>query len=957
MPELTRAPAHSAAASGAVRPQGLPGFAVSPPRQFPAVPQRLCGRDRELKALGQMLSGHDGTMPLAVVISGPAGIGKTALALRWLRRSGPFPGGQLYASFGDAAVESVDDVLGRWLRALGVPGEWIPPDGPRRAALWRSVSAERKLAVLIDDAPSSAAIGVLVPGPGPAVVAATARCGLTAAAAGGARLIRLKPLGPSVAVSLLEQVAGPRRIASGRDASRELAGLCGGVPLALRCAAGVLAISPERTVADVTGMLAAELSRVRAGSCGDAAVLAALSMSHAVLDPGAARACRLISLHPGPEFGSALAAAVLGLSRRDALTAIGGLRRARLLDQAGHDRYRFHDLVRGHARAQADAAEPEQARRAAAERIIGWHLRHAVRAGQLLRPGTPTTRHDGAGPPRGDREFGTAGQALDWLDRERPSLRAVVMLAARQDNPAAAWQLADALEPLWRYRGHYGEQLTVSRAGLAAARACADRGGQARMHEQIGVARYHLGQPGEAARSFARARALWQDLGDKRRWAWSVSWLGRVAAACGEHEAAITLHQLALSGSRENAGQAALTRIGLGQALTAAGRAGEAAGLLREAVRVLDGGTDPWGLAQARAALGRVVGSRPAEAALLLEAALDTMRQLAALPEQAQILQALAETASRAGDPGRARAYYQQAAGLLPARRPRQNRLTARHAARTGEPDPMASREDTGGIPVDVSRPGIARVYDSLLGGTDNFPADRAEAGRLRAACPRLPELARENRGFLARAVTWLARQGISQFLDIGCGLPAEWNTHDAARAVDTSCRVVYADSDPMVAGQCAVRLPAAGVKAIQADAADPAGIFCRLDGRLIRPGEPTGLVLGLVLNFFDAAAAEKIVAELTWWAGPGSYAVISVLSAGKQAGDALARQYTASPLYIYTPPQAAGFLAGLDLVPPGLAAARDWDPCAPAPRAGDQQQITVLAAAGRVSAMPREAR
>ena len=264
----------------------------------------------------------------------------------------------------------------------------------------------------------------------------------------------------------------------------------------------------------------------------------------------------------------------------------------------------------------------------------------------------------------------------------------------------------------------------------------------------------------------------------------------------------------------------------------------------------------------------------------------------------------------------------------------------------------MASREDADSaraISLDVSRPNTARVYDCLLGGKDNFAADRAEAEQLLRACPQLPGLAWENRRFLARAATWLAARGIRQFMDIGCGFPAAWNIHEAVRTVDQSCRVLYADSDPMVVRHCTARLSAAGVEAIQADLADSVGIFSHHAVRkLIRAAEPTGLVLGTVLQYFDAAAAEKTVAELTGWLAPGSYVVISVWSAGKHADEALTSRGTAIPFSSFSPQQVTEFFAGLDLAPPGLVDARDWFPGPPGQRAAGNRQITVLAGVGR---------
>jgi hypothetical protein len=235
---------------------------------------------------------------------------------------------------------------------------------------------------------------------------------------------------------------------------------------------------------------------------------------------------------------------------------------------------------------------------------------------------------------------------------------------------------------------------------------------------------------------------------------------------------------------------------------------------------------------------------------------------------------------------------------------------------------------DRTGVPFDVSMPNIARVYDYWLGGKDSFAVDRAEAERLLKLYPWLPQRARENRLFLARAVTWLARQGIGQFLDIGSGLPTAQNTHEAAQAVDRACRVIYVDNDPVVVSHARALLSGAGVMAISADLDDPAGIVMDpIVGQLIRPGEPTGLILGMILHFFEADAATKVTAALTDWLGPGSCVVISVGSDDERTGPMLTCEYRAATLYNHTREQFAGFFGGLDLVPPGVVEARDWEP------------------------------
>jgi S-adenosyl methyltransferase len=228
----------------------------------------------------------------------------------------------------------------------------------------------------------------------------------------------------------------------------------------------------------------------------------------------------------------------------------------------------------------------------------------------------------------------------------------------------------------------------------------------------------------------------------------------------------------------------------------------------------------------------------------------------------------------------------------------------------------------------DTTKPNIARVYDYWLGGKDNFAADRDEAERLLEIYPPMAQLARENRLFLARAVTWLAGQGIRQFLDIGSGLPTAQNTHEIAQAADPSCRAVYTDSDPVVMTHARALLTGSGVEAINADLADPASILSHpAIARLIRPGEPTGLILACVLHFFDAETAQKIMATLIDWLAPGSYVVLSVGSGDEQTGGALTREYQAATLHNHSLEQITGFFAGLDLIdPPGLTDARNWN-------------------------------
>jgi hypothetical protein len=233
-----------------------------------------------------------------------------------------------------------------------------------------------------------------------------------------------------------------------------------------------------------------------------------------------------------------------------------------------------------------------------------------------------------------------------------------------------------------------------------------------------------------------------------------------------------------------------------------------------------------------------------------------------------------------------------------------------------------------GTVAFDSTQPNIARVYDCWLGGKDHFPADRAEAERLLAIYPRLRECAQENRQFLERAVAWLAEQGVRKFLDVGSGLPTARNTHEVAQAADSTCRVVYVDNDSMVLTHARAMLRDAGVAVVAGDLTDPAAILASPGVcSHIRLDEPVGLILGLVLHFFDADTAREITAAFTGAIAPGSYVVISVGSADEDTGVQLVEEYAAGTFHNHSPAQIVGFFSGLDLVGPGLADAGDWEP------------------------------
>lgn len=231
----------------------------------------------------------------------------------------------------------------------------------------------------------------------------------------------------------------------------------------------------------------------------------------------------------------------------------------------------------------------------------------------------------------------------------------------------------------------------------------------------------------------------------------------------------------------------------------------------------------------------------------------------------------------------------------------------------------------------DPSTPSIARVYDYLLGGKDNFAVDREVAQKLLAVAPDSADVMRENRAFLGRATMWVARQGITQFIDLGCGMPTAPNTHGSARAVTADPRVAYVDNDVVVLAHLRA-LEAQGnpsVTVVDGDVRDVAATLDAVSAGIDR-SRPVCLLMGALLHFFAPDAARDLVAGYVAALAPGSYVV---LSAGRGDGDVANQGFStysssgAARPYNHSVPDFTSFFGDLVLVPPGIVDARDWHP------------------------------
>jgi SAM-dependent methyltransferase len=254
-----------------------------------------------------------------------------------------------------------------------------------------------------------------------------------------------------------------------------------------------------------------------------------------------------------------------------------------------------------------------------------------------------------------------------------------------------------------------------------------------------------------------------------------------------------------------------------------------------------------------------------------------------------------------------------------------------------------------------VTEPSIPRVWDFLLGGKENFTADRDQAAKLLAVFPRAAELARESREFQRRAVTCVAGAGVRQFLDLGCGLPTSPATHEVAQQVQPGSVVAYVDNDELVMSHARSLLARApGVLAVAGDLARPEEIL--YDWRIrqvIDFHQPIAVVLAMTLHFFRATTARAITRQLAAGLPPGSYLIVSTGQLDGDIAGEFTSQYDAGHLHHHTRHDLAAFLAGLDLIEPGITEARLWHPAAPVP-ADTTRQGRIWAAVAR-TATPAE--
>lgn len=676
------------------------------PMQLPADVPDFVGRTAQLAAL-------DAIGPVAAV-SGPAGVGKTALMIRWSHRvADRFPDGCLYADlrgYGPSEPVEPAEALTRFLGALGIPRAEAPSDPDELAARYRSMLAGRRMLILLDNARSPAHARPLLPGTPGCVAVVTSRSDLAGLVVrDGARRVAVEPFADAEAFALLHRLVGTQAERE-PGAVATLAEACGRLPLALRIAAERVASRPGSPLADLVADFADHRGRLDALSAGGddvTAVRAVFSWSTDALGPEAARAFRLLGLHPGREADLFGLAALTGTPVREARRAADELTRLHLVAVVGADRFTMHDLVRDYARELAEHQESEPERRAAAIRLIDELARGAAAAMDVLYPHERLRRPDPGPYGESERVFADAAQAEAFLAGDTETLLAAVRLAADLGLPRRVGFLSGTLHRFLATAGAFGAMLDLHALAarllhdvgdeeaegaalrdlgatchrlarypeasehltqaLAMARKHGDRAGESSALHGLGIVVFRTGDLGSALALFEEALAVNRALGDRAAEGQNLGNIGLVYEFRGDKDRALDFHRRALEIHRDSG-----FRVGEGDALNnmavvhrQCGRLDEAVELLGQALAVYREINDRGGEGAVLNNLGlaATIAGRWTEARRHLEEALEA-HPAGSLGVEAETLNILALLELTAGHPAESAEYSRRALAL-----------------------------------------------------------------------------------------------------------------------------------------------------------------------------------------------------------------------------------------------------------------------------------------------------
>ncbi|SCE86614.1 DNA-binding transcriptional activator of the SARP family [Micromonospora viridifaciens] len=549
-PPQPASPPVVAPASITVEPEPPRPAGNAPGCQLPADLPDHVGCDPEIScalSVLQSVGGRpEGTAGPVVILSGPGGVGKTALSIRlayMLRRS--YPDGQIFVSLSGRNGDS-GDALDRVLRALGATNLQQLRTLEDKLGQYRSMLSGRRFLIVLDSAVSAEEVRPLVPGgPGSALIVSS-RALLTTIP--GAEHIEVPLLNPADSTILLERIVGPDRLMAEPEATRTLVEMCAGLPLALRIVGARIAARPHRRMARLAERMRDERGRLDEMAADGLAVRVSVAISYRALDLSARRAFRLLGFMGAPSFAEWLVAALVGGSVDDAEDLLEQLADARLVTAQPDPihrqlRYQMHDLVRLFAWERAAEEDADGALRSAVARVLAAATELSERLGQRLPLAVPPLYRQAPMPADLERSLLAADQLRPgWLEVEKPTLVAAVERAGELGMDVAACALADALVYAWfAVRNDFVGWDRTHRAALTAARTAGNAAGVAVIECSIALLRYMEDQFADAELSFRTAVELFDAARHERGSAAARNGLGAVLREVGRHREAIPL--------------------------------------------------------------------------------------------------------------------------------------------------------------------------------------------------------------------------------------------------------------------------------------------------------------------------------------------------------------------------------------------------------------------------------
>ena len=505
-----------------------PGRQPTIPAQLPADVRAFTGRTAELAQLDALSArtpaddAADTTGVAIAVLSGTAGIGKTALAVHWAQRARHrFPDGQLYVNLrgfdpGSSPVPPAE-VVRRFLDAFEVPPRQVPHGFEAQVGLYRSLMAGRRVLVVLDNARDAEQVRPLLPGTPGCLAIVTSRNRLSGLVAETAYPVTLDLLTTAEARELLTHRLGPDRVATEPAAVDEIIAACARLPLALAVVAARAASHPTFGLAALAAELRAARGSLDTFTGADPATdtRAVFSWSYLQLSPAAARLFRLLGLHPGPDLAVPAAASLAALAPSLVRPLLAELSDAHLVTEHVPGRYACHDLLRAYAAERARDTDPRDRRDAAVHRLLDHYVHTANAAARLLQPIREPLPLTPPAPGVTAEDLTELGPALAWFTAEHAVLLAVIGHTARTGEDVYTWQLASTLIDFLGWRGHWHDAVDTLDAALLAALRLGDPDKEALVRYLIAGPYIHLDRTADADTHLGLALELYQRCGNQ----------------------------------------------------------------------------------------------------------------------------------------------------------------------------------------------------------------------------------------------------------------------------------------------------------------------------------------------------------------------------------------------------------------------------------------------------------